>query len=627
MKWLRALAPIAAALLLVWLVSGAGTFMQPAAPQLIQVLDLAPRDVEVGDTLAIVGSGFPAGKPARVTFRGVLHRPGMKALGGAEIVAAGTVVGSDQVRVAFGEAAEALFCGDGGRALHTTFVGDVEVAFAAAAQGAAPVAGVLPGVTLDVHPSAGAVDVDGDRDGERALTLMGLHAAAVAPAGAGLLVDAVDPGSRAEAAGISSGDMLTSFDGLRVASAGDVLPAPGAREAAVGVRHAGSPAEVVHAVSVDGFRRASAAELLPPAMMALGALVVVVLFAGFARPPLGAAVQRLVARVRTRVGHATPGRGWRWSRLGRALTAVAGDALPPAGAAALVDTAAWALLAAMPFGQYLVAARLDVGIMLVAAATALAGAILIASGPGWRGLRASLHVLWQHVPAAIAVASVVVTTGSLRVQEIERAQGGWPWDWLALRDPAALVALLLLLACGRIEPDGAEQPRGVVALVDAPEGGPRGRTVAGAPWVDAACRAHRIVLAGLASALFLGGWLLPGLSPAQQDAFPALQLAGAAWFLAKTWGLVVLLAWARWAQSRRRLAEGTRAAAFRLLPLAMASLAATAAWTWWSPARAAQLLVSGSLAAVVALGAVALLYRIRHGLSSREADGQLSPFI
>src|SRR5262249_7296397 len=153
-----------------------------------------------------------------------------------------------------------------------------------------------------------------------------------------------------------------------------------------------------------------------------------------------------------------------------------------------------------------------------------------------------VQVVWQHIPAAAAVASVVVTTGSMRVQEIERAQGGWPWDWLAFRSPATLVALGLLLGCagidceGRAEPDASSVP---ALLQDDAVRPPRG------PWVDAACRAHTVLVAGLASVLFLGGWLLPGLSAAEQDARPVLELAGTAWLLAKTCAIALATAWVR----------------------------------------------------------------------------------
>jgi NADH-quinone oxidoreductase subunit H len=378
-------------------------------------------------------------------------------------------------------------------------------------------------------------------------------------------------------------------------------------------------------VAVDGFRRAPPSELLAAALLAVAALVIVLLFGAPVVPSLGASLQRVVTRLRSR---AAPRRGLRPSTQDRvlaSLTAAVHDALAPAGAPAVVDVLACALLAAMPFGQYLVAAQLDVGLLFVAAATALVTAALVAAPTPWAGARAAAHVAWQHVPAAAAVASVVLTTGSLRMQEIEHAQGGWPWDWLAFSSPAALVAFVLLLACARIEPGALGPKSGVAARIEDLALNP---TSLRGPWLAAACRAHRIVIAGLASTLFLGGWVLPGLSPAAQDARPALELGGAAWLLAKTWGLIVLLAWSRTGLPHRRLAVGSRTTALLLVPLALAVLAATAVWSWWSPAGPAQLLVSGTLVGAAGLAGLALAQRVRHGLGAAGGgEGHLSPFL
>jgi NADH-quinone oxidoreductase subunit H len=169
-----------------------------------------------------------------------------------------------------------------------------------------------------------------------------------------------------------------------------------------------------------------------------------------------------------------------------------------------------------------------------------------------------------------------------------------------------------------------ERSTGVASRI---EDGTRGNGPSRGPWLEAACRAHRLVVAGLASALFLGGWVLPGLSPAAQDARPALELGGAAWLLGKTWGLVVLLAWSRTALPHGRLTECSRRTAFALVPLSLAVLVATAAWTWWSPVGPAQLLVSGTLVGAVALAALALAHRVRYGLGASGGEGHLSPFL
>jgi len=617
----RWLAPILLALVVAWLAGGGNGCGRPPSPQLVQVLDVAPREVEAGERLTLVGAGFPPGKAARVTFRGTLHRPGERAERGAEIVATGTVVGPEQVELAFGEGTQALFCGAGDRAAHTTFEGDVEVGFAAAIAGAPPIVGALRHVSLDVRPGTVARDAQAEREGERALAWFGLKTAA---GPSGLAVESVAAGSRAATAGLAPGDVIATFDGVRVAAAQDLVPSPGEREATLGVRHAGGSAEARVLLPVDGFRRALPVELLGAALLVLAALAVVLLFAAPARPAVAARVQRMVSRLRARAGTMRAARGSAVARLGRALRLAALDALPPAAAPALVDGLVCALLGAMPFGQYLVASQLDVGLLFVAAATALAVAALCASGSAWRGALAALHVAWQHVPAAVAVASVVVSTGSVRVQEIERAQGGWPWDWLAFRSPAGLVALGLLLACARIEPDAPFARGGIAGRIEAPAGveaGTRG------PWLAAACRAHRLVVLGLASTLLLGGWLLPGLSPAAQAGRPLLELAGAAWLLAKTWGLVVVLAWAREALPRRRLVERTRRTALGLAPLSAAVLGASVAWTWWGPAGGAQLLVSAALVGAVCLAALALAHRVHHGLLAPGGDGRLSPFL
>jgi NADH-quinone oxidoreductase subunit H len=629
MNWPRALALFAVAFAFAGLLAVAGPWVPPADPALVQVVSLTPTDVEPGDRIAIAGEGFPAGKEARVRFQGTLYRPGEEPLRDAEVLLTGTVAGPEQVEVEFRDAAQALFCGAGDRAVHTTFEGDVEVAFAAASPGAPPVAGTLRHAVLDVRPSASPVDRGHEADGQRALEYMGLRVTAASRRGLGLTVESVRPGSPADVAGVGAGDVIMTLDGVRAAAVGDMVPVPGEREAILGVRGLGAMADTPRPVAVDGLRRAPPAELLDAAALVAAALGILLLLGSPAPASLATALQRAASRLRARAGVAAssarsvPGR----ARVGpaRAVAVAAVRAtLPPLAASAVVDAGVAAVLVVLPFGQYLLAARMDVELLFFAAATSLAVVAVVAAGSAWAGLRAAAHVAWQHVPAALAVASVVLTTGSLRVQEIARAQGGWPWDWLALRSPAAMLLLVLLLRSARIAPGESAPAAPIEALVDdgsLPRHGPRGR------WLAAATRAHRFVLAGLATTLFLGGWSLPGLSPAQQDGRLLLEAAGAAWLLAKTWTLVLGLAILRDALPARPLASASRTTTRRELPLAIAALGATAAWTRWSPEGAAQLLVSGSLVAIGALAAVAVAQRLRHGLLSSGGDGHLSPFL
>lgn len=644
MKGHRALAPAALALALGFLVARGRACATDPAQQTVRVVEVVPRELELGERVAILGSGFPSGKPARVTFRGTLHRPGERPVRDVEVVVAGVAVGIDRLEVAFDDAFQSLLCGAGDRAAHTTFEGDVEVAFGPPAAGAAPMAGVLEHVIVDARPSPGAATGEREADGERALAWIGVRAV-VAPSG--LLVENVDPGSRAQAAGISAGDVVTSFDGVRVASPSDLVPPAGEHVATIGFRPShdaiapaavprvgqGASIETTRAIRMDGFRRAPPADLVVAALLVWMSLVFVGLFAAPSLPLVAAPLQRMLARAG---GRATgsggrlrpPARGS--GRVAAMFAQMGRDGLPPSGPPAVVDVVVCALLGALPFGQYVVAARLDVSLMFVAAVTSLVAAAVVTDCRGWRGvwrgLWAALHVTWQHVPAAIAVASVVAATGSLRIQEIEGAQGGWPWDWLAFRSPAALVAFVLLLACLRIEPhvgSAVSARSGLAALV---EDGPPDAHDRGRPWLEAACRAHRVLVAGLASALFLGGWLLPGISAAQQNAHVGLELAGAVCLLAKTRLLLVSAASIRRALPGWSTGPGTRATSLWVAPLAVAAFVGTAAWSRWSPGPACQLLMSVSLVAAAALASAAIAHRVLHGAQSA-AEAHLSPFL
>jgi NADH-quinone oxidoreductase subunit H len=207
----------------------------------------------------------------------------------------------------------------------------------------------------------------------------------------------------------------------------------------------------------------------------------------------------------------------------------------------------------------------------------------------------------------LAVTSVVVTTGSLCIREVDRAQGGWPWDWLAFRSPASLLAMLLLLQCARIEPAPGARTR---------------------DWLEAVVRGHRLVIGGLVAALFLGGWSLPGLTPAQQDARPALDAAGAVVYLAKVGVVVSTIAGYSWVSSASSHRQRSRMTAVAYVPLSIACLLGSAVYAAsWGPPAAVQHLASASLVVVSLLVAVGLGHRLIHGLTSATAEVHLSPFL
>jgi NADH-quinone oxidoreductase subunit H len=606
---LRGIAVISFALVLVWLAVGRG-WDAPSSLQLIRVTDFAPREVEPGDHIAIFGEGFPSGRPARVTFRGILHRPGAVAQKGAEVSVWGTVVAPDRIEVAFDDAAQALFCGVGERAIHTTFEGDLEVAFASALPGAPPIAGFLGGVTVDVRPGPSPGGAERDREAERLLAFLGLRLAAK-PHGGGLLVDTVEPDSRAQAAGIAAGDTLESFDGVRVRSPGDVMPASDEHDSTVTLRRVSLADPLVRSVCVTGFRPELPAGWVTSALLVFGALGIVLFFAAPAPTSLSTWIQFAIGRVRERLAASRAPRSLRgavalaWAEVGQEVM--------PAGPLALIDAAACALIAMLPFGNFRLASTLDVGILFMGSATALVAASLVSARPLASRVRRALHVGWQHAPALAAIACAVLATGSFRLQEIARAQGGSPWEWLVFRSPAAPIALALLLSCMRIDFVG-EGLRGA-------------REVRESHFLHAVSRAHRIVVAGLASVLFLGAWSLPGVTVAEQDAHPPLQLAGVGCLMAKTAVVLLGMACSRWALVPLPLGRRSWAATLWLIPSGAVAFGAMAFWSLWGLRPALQATMTGSLLISAALVGAALAHRLHRGLLSGANEARLSPFL
>lgn len=412
-------------------------------PQLIHVDDLLPREAEVGGVLEIHGSGFPQGREAHVRFRGMLHRPG-EAPVATEIEAMGTATLTTEVELVFDDDLEGRFCGIGKRAAHTTFAGEVEVAFSPALEGAPPVAGTAAAVTLDVRPPVRAIDEAKD-DGLRTLASVGIRIDPAAKTEHGIVASAIDEGSRAHAAGLAPGDVLVSWGGVRLGSVADVSLQPGAPSMRVGLRRGDNPAVQFHDIDATGL---------------------------VARGPIDAflATLLLALAIGLVLAFAAPRPGW-LVRL-EARMAQAPRLLPTAN-----EAVALSLGALLPWTAVTVTkADLDVVLALLAASAAFVAAAVVSGGA-----RAAGRALSIVVVLAIASTAAMLGTGALRIDDAVRAQGVLPWEWQAARDPAGLV--LVALSIGALSID-----------------------VGPAPALRMAQRAMTGFCAGMLSALFLGGW-------------------------------------------------------------------------------------------------------------------------
>jgi NADH-quinone oxidoreductase subunit H len=595
-------------------------------PQLIELGDMVPREVERGDRIELLGASFPQGKKAHVTFRGALNRPGEKPAS-AEIATEATAATSTQIELDLTEAVEELFCGPGDRSVHTTFTGDVEVAFPAVMAGAPPVVATLHAVRLDVRPpSPRRALLDARlKEGESALAFFGIHPAKTAPASGGILVESVDPGSRAEKGGIQAGDLLVEMDRVRIDSAADVIPWGGAPIAKVAVRRGASATETKHDLQVSGFRATPPADLYAAALLLVLAAAVVLFFMAPTAGLLSWVERRVAARLKSPA--ATK------ALFDHDSLASARDTPLFRIAPYLVFAGVSATFVVMPFGQYLIAADLDVGILYVLAVTSLVTIGLLAGGWGsggkyslLGGIRSAAQIVSYEVPGAIAVACIVMMTGSLRMQEIIRAQGGWPWEWYLFKNPVTFALFFLYfttaLAQGSRAPfDLPEAEEDPAAPAGAAPSGTRQRVFFFAEWVNV------FVMSGIAAALFLGGWQVPGLSAGAQEAHVGFEALGAVVFLVKAWMLIFVVIGARWALPRLRVDQRMMLCWKWLVPGAFAAFALCAGWVVWSPGRTVQLVLGVGMFAIFCVGLARFATRVRFNVRTTHADIRSSPFL
>jgi NADH-quinone oxidoreductase subunit H len=580
---------LALVLLFLWLAAiGLAGCQRDVVPPLVEVTEVAPRAVELGERLELRGAGFPQGRAALVTFSGVVHRAG-ESDSSATIDVEGVVATTERIEIIVRDAFEERFCGRGDRATHATFNGDVEVAFASKNPGAPPLVGTMKGVTLDVRPASVRADVLEARaaEGGRVLSFLGLVTSA--PSARGLLVDEVKSGSIAEAYGIRAGDFLAAFDGVNVFGPEDVLPAS-SREARLRIRHVeegGEGSEETKVIPLTGYAGHRVPRELEPALvivaLALAALLLFVI-------PGPAALTRI------EIGLATRLRGRKWRALARSAF---GDRID-AGASILGT----AMLSTFALGPHVLGPDLD-GIALVVVATS---ALIAARASEARGfvatLRAFLDVSLSVLVLVLALVEHAALGGAVHLSELVRAQGGAPWQAAAAQKPAA--AVLALIFC--------------LALV----GILRARADKGSPRVAVRVleRIGILCASAVAVAAFFGGWNLPGVDDARTT---GLRVLAAIVFVAKTWLVAGALSGVASLASSWSLADSRRFAAKKLGLALLVAAVLVVAERRLAPSAAVENAFGAAAVTTVVLLLSRSAGRIKSALAKREPHA--SPFL
>ncbi|HEY7726166.1 MAG TPA: NADH-quinone oxidoreductase subunit NuoH [Anaeromyxobacteraceae bacterium] len=287
----------------------------------------------------------------------------------------------------------------------------------------------------------------------------------------------------------------------------------------------------------------------------------------------------------------------------------------------------------LPFGESVVVADLDVGVFYVTSVTALVVVGILVSGwssnSKWAlfgGMRSAAQVISYEIPAGIAVFVPVLMAGTLSMQGIIRAQGAWPWEWMAFRNPAALVAFAVMFVAQLAESNRTP--------FDLPEA--ESELVAGFLSEYSGFRfalfflaeyGNIWVLSALSTTLFLGGWQVPGLPP---EAIAAVrgepiwwgyQLLSMVVFAAKAIAVANLVIWLRWTLPRIRVDQMMNLSWKYLVPMGFACLVFTLFWQL-GVAAAPRLELASGLVLVAAAAVIAAVFvrQVRRNIELVQGD-------
>ncbi|NDV18972.1 NADH-quinone oxidoreductase subunit NuoH [Pseudodesulfovibrio sp. JC047] len=222
----------------------------------------------------------------------------------------------------------------------------------------------------------------------------------------------------------------------------------------------------------------------------------------------------------------------------------------------------------IPYGPVLTGMEVNLGLLLILAFSSFNGLAVIlagwASNNKWGVLgaaRAVSQTVAYEIPLLLTVLTISFMTGTLNLTEITALQAGHIGHWFIWKQPLAFLVFLIAMfgETNRAPFDLAEAESELTA------GFHTEYSSMGFGLFFMAEYGYMVVMCSLCTVLFLGGFHGP---------IPGVE--GWWWMLAKTYGLLFVMIWARWTFPRVRFDQLLNINWKWLLPLATFNLLATA---------------------------------------------------
>lgn len=237
--------------------------------------------------------------------------------------------------------------------------------------------------------------------------------------------------------------------------------------------------------------------------------------------------------------------------------------------------------AVMPVSSGLTLSNFNVGIFYLVAISSLVGVGIFiagyASNSKWSmlgGMRGASQIISYEIPVTLSILSVVVMTGSLSFQGVLAMQGGLPHQWLIFHNPFMFIGFFVLFIASLAETNRApfdlpEAESELVSGYHTEYTGIRFGLFALAEYMEV------FVVSAVASALFLGGYLVPFNLGGDGAIGQILQVSI---FMAKALALYYVVIWIRWTFPRLRVDQLMSVCWKYLTPIAIFNLVGNAVW-------------------------------------------------